>query len=96
MTGKRANKTTGLRDCETARQRDYETARLRDRETTELLKNSGVLRRSQAFSVVRGCAWLCVAAWRQSGADVFYRKRECRGIVLKRTAHGTLLFGIVR
>ena len=29
-------------------------------------------------------------------ADVFYRKRECRGIVLKRTAHGTLLFGIGR
>ena len=29
-------------------------------------------------------------------ADVFYRKRECRGIVLKRTAHGTLLFGMGR
>ena len=29
-------------------------------------------------------------------ADVFYRKREYRGIVLKRTAHGTLLFGIGR
>ena len=95
MTGWRANKT--------ARQRDYGTTRQRDNGTTRLLKNTGILRRSQSFSVVRGCAWLCVAvrgsAWQlgvRRVADVFYRKRECRGIVLKRTAHGTLLFGIGR
>ena len=41
----RDNGTTGLRDCE----------------TTGPLKNTGVLRRSQAFPVVRGSAWLCVA-----------------------------------
>ena len=52
-----------------ARQRDHGTARLRDYGTTGHIKNAGVLRRSQAFSVVRGCAWLCVAAWRESGVD---------------------------
>ena len=52
MTGRRANKTTGPRDCETTRLRDYGTTGLRDH---------GKHRRSQAFSVVRGCAWLCVA-----------------------------------
>ena len=92
MTGKRANKTTGLRDNGTtrlrddgtaglrddgtARRRDYETTRPRDHGTTRLLKNPGVLRRSQAFSAVRGCARQCEAVrgslaseWCSSVAD---------------------------
>ena len=48
--------TARLRDCETARLRDHGTTRLRDCGTTRLLKNTGILRHSQAFSVVRGCA----------------------------------------
>ena len=57
MTGKRANETARPRDCETARLRDCETTGLRDYGTTGLLKNPGVLGRSQSFSVVRGSAW---------------------------------------
>ena len=41
----------------------------REHENTRTLKNPGVLRHSQAFSVVRGSARLCEAAWRESGAD---------------------------
>ena len=106
----RDNGTTGPRDNETTRQRDNETTRLRDDGTTRRRddgttgrrddgtpkKKTGILRHSQAFPVVLSRAWQCVAVWRQSGVAVFYRKRECRGIVLKRTAHGTLLFGIGR
>ena len=66
--GKRLGKTE-MRNNETARPRDHGTARPRDNGTTGLLKNTVVLRHSQPFSVVRGCAWLCVAAWRESGAD---------------------------
>ena len=88
--------TTRLQDYKTTRLRDNETARPRDHETAGQQKNTGVLRHSQAFSVVRGCARLCEAAWRQSGADVVHRKRECHGIVPKRTARGTLLFGMCR
>ena len=56
-----------------ARQQDYGTARLRDDETTgrrdygttkrhrRSQAFSGILRHSQAFSVVRGCAWQCAA-----------------------------------
>ena len=58
----RDDETTGLQDHGTARPRDCGTARL--------LKNTGVLSHSQAFSVMRGCARLCEAAWRQSGAAV--------------------------
>ena len=39
------------------------------------LKNTGVLSHSQAFSVVRGSAWQCVAAWRESGADVVLSRK---------------------
>ena len=46
------------------------TTRLRDYKTTRPQKNPGVLRHSQAFSAVRGCARQCEASWRQSGADV--------------------------
>ncbi len=73
-TGRRDHETTRRRDCGTTRLRDDETTRRRDRETAE--KH----RRSQAFSVVlsragqcvavRGSARQCVAAWRESGADV--------------------------
>ena len=87
------DETARPRDDETARPRDDGTARLRDRETPE---NTGVLRCSQAFSAVRGSAWRAWQLGVRRVADVFYRKRECRGIVLKRTAHGTLLFGIGR
>ena len=70
--------TARLRDCETAGLRDYETTGQRDNETTRPRDNGtpektqafpGVLRRSQAFSGVRGSARQCVASWRQSGAD---------------------------
>ena len=58
-TGPRDYETTRLRDCETTGRRDNETTRLRDYGTTGLRdygttgqqKNTGVLRRSQAFSV---------------------------------------------
>ncbi len=53
-TGLRDYETTGQRDYGTTRLRDYETTRLRDHRTTEKQKNTGVLRHSQAFSVVRG------------------------------------------
>ena len=61
-TRRRDNGTTGLRDDETSGQRDDGTTRRRDNETTrqrdnETTENTGVLRRSQAFSDVRGCAW---------------------------------------
>ena len=107
MTGRRANKTTGPRDCETTRLRDYGTTGLRDHGKHRRSQAfSGVLSRARLCEAVRGCAWLCVAvrgcawqceaAWRQSGADVVHRKREYHGIVLKRTARGTLLFGMYR
>ena len=43
-----------LRDDGITRPRDHETTGRRDNETTGLLKNTGVLRYSQSFSVVRG------------------------------------------
>ena len=103
-TGRRDHGTTRLRDCGTTRlrddgttgPRDHGTTRLRDSETARPMKNTGVLRRSQSFSVVCGSAEPCEAAWRESGADVVHRKREYHGIVLKRTARGTLLFGMCR
>ena len=49
----RDNRTSGLRDLGTTRPRDYETAEKHRRSQAF----SGVLRRSQSFSVVRGCAW---------------------------------------
>ena len=57
---------TRLRDNETAGLRDHETTRLRDYGTTE---NTGILSRSQAFSVVRGCA-------RQLGVRVVQQYRR--------------------
>ncbi|MBQ4503281.1 MAG: hypothetical protein II986_06395 [Alistipes sp.] len=69
---------TRRRDDGTARRRDDGTTGLRDGETTGHLKNTGVLRRSQAFPAVRGSAGLCEAvrgAWRQSGAAVSPIKR---------------------
>ena len=97
-TRRRDDETTGRRDCETTGRRDHGTTGPRDHGTTGRRDNETAEkhRHSQAFSGILSCARQCVAAWRQSGADVFYRKRECRGIVLKRTAHGTLLFGIGR
>ena len=80
----RDNETTGLRDDETPKKHRHSQA------------FSVILSRAWLCVAVRGCARQCEAAWRQSGVAVFYRKRECRGIVLKRTAHGTLLFGIGR
>ena len=71
-TGRRANETARPQDHETTGPRDHETTRLRDYETP---KNTGVLRRSQAFSVVLSSARLCEAAWRQSGAAVALIKR---------------------
>ena len=47
------DETTRLRDCGTTRPRDHGTTRPAE-------KNTGVLRHSQAFSVVRGCAWQLV------------------------------------
>ena len=84
MTGWRANETTKRRDRETARPRDHETTGQRDHgttgprdyETTGLRDNRktqafpGVPRHSQSCVAARGCARLCEAAWRQSGADV--------------------------
>ena len=49
---------TRLRNDETTERRDHGTARPRDCETTRPLKNTGVLRCSQSFSAVRGCARL--------------------------------------
>ena len=60
-TRRRGCETTRRRDYETTRLRNCETTRLRDCGTTRLLKNTGILRHSQAFSVVRGCARQCAA-----------------------------------
>ena len=57
MTGKRAN--------ETARLRDYGTTGRRDHGTTGLLKNPGVLRRSQSCVAVRGSL---ASEWCRCGA----------------------------
>ena len=48
------NETAGLRDYETTRLRDHKTARPRDHRKTQVF--SGVLSRSQSFSVVPSCA----------------------------------------
>ena len=61
--------TAGLRDCETTGPRDCETAGLRDHGTPKTQAFSGVPRCSQLCVAVRGCAWLRVASWRQSGVD---------------------------
>ena len=60
--------TTGRRDCETTGRRDCGTTGRRDDETAEKTQAfSGILRRSQAFSVVRGSALSSVIVWRQKG-----------------------------
>ena len=83
-TRQRDNETTRQRDDETTGPRDYETTRQRDNETTRQRYNGttgqrdnrktqafpGILRHSQSCVAVRGSAWLCEAAWRESGADV--------------------------
>ncbi len=61
--------TTRPRDSETTGPRDSETTRQRDDGTTRRLKNTGVLRRSQAFSAVRGSARRLASEWCRCGAS---------------------------
>ncbi len=55
-TGLRDHETARPRDCKTTRQQDRETTGPRDYETTRPAKNTGILRRSQAFPGVLSCA----------------------------------------
>ena len=90
----RGVETTRPRDCGTTRPRDCETAGLRDDGTTRRRDHgttgpqdcgttqafSAVLRRSQAFSAVRGSL---VSEWCRYNARRIWR----RWAVLRRTAH---------
>ena len=67
-TRQRDNGTTRQRDNGTTGQRDNGTTGQRDNRKTQAFP--GILRHSQSCVAVRGSAWLCEAAWRESGADV--------------------------
>ena len=97
-TGRRDDGTMGRWDYETTGLRDCETARLQKKrghrpqypvvpKSRSPEKNTVVLRHSQSFSAVRGCAWQCVAAWRQKGAECYTRQKCRRWVVLRRTSH---------